>query len=54
MHRYGDHLEITLHARLNENTNILDAHTLSTKLEQELRKALNADTTVHIEPEKRV
>lgn len=54
MHRYGDHLEITLHARLNENTNILDAHALSTKLEQELRKALNADTTVHIEPEKRV
>ncbi len=54
MHRYGDHLEITLHARLHENTNILDAHNLSTKLEQEIRKALNADTTVHIEPEKRV
>jgi len=52
MHRYGDHLEITLHARLSENTNILDAHNFSTKLEQELRKELNADTTVHIEPEK--
>jgi cation diffusion facilitator family transporter len=52
MHRYGDHLEITLHARLNENTKILDAHNFSTKLEQELRKELNADTTVHIEPEK--
>jgi cation diffusion facilitator family transporter len=52
LHRYGDHLEITLHARMDGSTNILDAHNFSTKLEQELRRELNADTTVHIEPEK--
>lgn len=52
VHRYGDHLEITLHARMNGETNIQDAHNLSSSLERELKKELNADTTVHIEPEK--
>ncbi|OQB94499.1 MAG: Ferrous-iron efflux pump FieF [Spirochaetes bacterium ADurb.Bin110] len=52
VHRYGDHLEITLHARLDKKTDIEDAHELSTKLEQKLRNELKADTTVHIEPVK--
>lgn len=52
IHRYGDHLEITLHARLDKKTDIEDAHALSTRLEQRLRNELRADTTVHIEPVK--
>ena len=52
IHRYGEHLEITLHARLDKKTDIEDAHELSTKLEQKLRNELKADTTVHIEPVK--
>ena len=52
LHRYGDHLEITLHARLSGHTSIQNAHDLSTKLEHELHRELNADTTIHIEPEK--
>jgi len=39
---------------MNGETKIQDAHNLSSNLERELKKELNADTTVHIEPEKLV
>ena len=52
IHRYEEHLEITLHARLDKKTDIEDAHELSTKLEQKLKNELKADTTIHIEPVK--
>ncbi|MCX8013239.1 MAG: cation diffusion facilitator family transporter [Rectinema sp.] len=52
IHRYGDHLEVTFHARLNGDANITDAHDLTRKLERGIKEELNADATVHIEPEK--
>lgn len=52
IHRYGDHLEVTFHARLNGDANIADAHDLTVKLERDIKEELNADATVHIEPEK--
>lgn len=52
VHRYGDHLEITLHARINGATDIDAAHAIASRLEQLLREKLHAEATVHIEPEK--
>lgn len=52
IHRYGDHLEVTFHARLNGDANITDAHDLTVRLERGIKEELNADATVHIEPEK--
>ncbi len=52
MHCYGDHVEVTLHIRVNGQTNVNDAHKLSTEIEKKIREELKIETTIHIEPEK--
>jgi cation diffusion facilitator family transporter len=52
IHKYGDHIEITLHARMAGETTINKAHDICNILEKEIKKELNADATLHIEPEK--
>ena len=52
IHKYGDHIEITLHARIAGETTINKAHDICNILEKEIKKELNADATLHIEPEK--
>ncbi|MBN1761685.1 MAG: cation transporter [Methanomicrobia archaeon] len=50
MHRYGDHVELTLHIKLPCEMNLKEAHDLATRLEEAIKKETNAVSTIHIEP----
>ena len=50
IHRYGDHLEVTLHLRMNENYTLGQAHEVVTHIENELRNTLQIEPTIHAEP----
>lgn len=50
IHNYGDHVEFTFHIKVPGNETVLCAHALATKVEQRLKKELNLDATIHIEP----
>ncbi|MFN3412416.1 MAG: cation diffusion facilitator family transporter [Exilispira sp.] len=52
IHRYGDHLEISLHIRMNGIKDVNFAHNISNSIEKALKEELNAEATIHIEPEK--
>jgi cation diffusion facilitator family transporter len=51
VHRYGDHVEATLHIKVRDSMSIKDAHELATKIENRIMEELGWVTTVHIEPE---
>lgn len=53
LHRYGDHLESTMHINLSPNMVLKEAHAVASKIEQTLRHKLKIEATVHIEPLKR-
>ncbi|MCI0512242.1 cation diffusion facilitator family transporter [candidate division KSB1 bacterium] len=50
IHKYGDHLEFTLHIRLPEDMRVDAAHQIASKIEATLRAEFSAETTVHVEP----
>lgn len=50
VHRYGEHTEVTLHIRLPPSTSLSDAHTVATKIENELKRKYGWEVTVHVEP----
>ncbi len=50
IHRYGDHIELTLHCKLPDDMNLKEAHDLATSVEKAIRKELNVEPTIHIEP----
>jgi divalent metal cation (Fe/Co/Zn/Cd) transporter len=50
LHRYGDHREITLHVRLPPDTKLAAAHDIVTTVEDAIRRHLNVEATVHVEP----
>jgi len=50
VHRYGDHIEVTLHLRMDENYSLRQAHDIVTEIEYELRNTLNIEPTIHAEP----
>lgn len=50
IHNYGDHVEFTFHIKVPGNETVLCAHALATKVEQRLKRELNLDATIHIEP----
>ncbi len=52
VHRYGEHVEITLHARLPEGYSLRQAHELSSLLEERIRATLRLEPTIHLEPPK--
>lgn len=52
LHRYGDHLEITLHIRMDKNLDVQSAHDIASLIENKIREELKAEATIHIEPEK--
>jgi cation diffusion facilitator family transporter len=51
VHRYGDHVEITIHARVPGDMTVAQSHRIATRLEDAIRAKVQAETTVHIEPE---
>lgn len=50
IHNYGDHVEFTFHIKVPGNRTVLEAHALATVVEDRIRKELNMDATIHIEP----
>lgn len=52
VHKYGDHLEITLHIRMEGTNDVNYAHEIATSIEKSIRDELKAEATIHIEPEK--
>jgi len=50
VHRYGDHVEITLHIRLDPETPLQKAHEIASKLERTIREKLGWEATIHVEP----
>ncbi len=53
LHRYGDHIELTFHIGMSHNLTLLKAHEQTNKIEQSLRKELNIEATIHMEPQQR-
>jgi cation diffusion facilitator family transporter len=50
IHRYGDHVELTLHCKLPYEMNLKEAHDLATNVEEAIRKEMHVEPTIHIEP----
>ncbi|MBN2089902.1 cation transporter [candidate division KSB1 bacterium] len=50
VHRYGTHQEVTFHVCFPGETTLEQAHTKVDQIEQELRKKLNVEATIHIDP----
>jgi cation diffusion facilitator family transporter len=49
-HRYGDHVEVTLHIMLPGTMNLKKAHDIAAVIEDELRVNCHVESTVHIDP----
>ena len=50
VHRYGDHIEITLHIRLPKDFSLEKAHLIATGLERKIDEEMNMEATIHMEP----
>jgi cation diffusion facilitator family transporter len=50
VHRYGDHVEVTLHLHMPEDLPLRDAHTCAGVIESALRSRLGYEPTIHFEP----
>ncbi|MEM0000397.1 MAG: cation diffusion facilitator family transporter [Desulfurococcaceae archaeon] len=49
-HRYGNHVEVTLHMNLPGNMTLKEAHDIATSVEKAIKKKLGYEATVHVEP----
>lgn len=54
VHRYGNHIEVTLHVRLDGSVSLEEAHRISTEVENAIRRELGWEATVHPEPAKHI
>jgi cation diffusion facilitator family transporter len=50
LHKYGDHTELTFHIRLPNNMSIQEAHSISSAIEEKIRKELDIYSTIHFDP----
>ncbi|MDD5557399.1 MAG: cation diffusion facilitator family transporter [bacterium] len=50
VHRYGDHVEMTLHVRVPAGMNVAEAHETAAAIERAVGGRLGATATVHVEP----
>jgi len=50
IHRYGQHIELTFHIRLNGEMNIRDAHLICKRLEVSIRNKFDYEATIHYDP----
>jgi len=50
LHRYGDHIELTLHLYLPSGMPLIEAHAVADRVETALRDELAIETTVHLDP----
>lgn len=50
LHRYGQHIELTMHIRLPNHITLEEAHKITDSIEDALIKKLNIIATIHMEP----
>lgn len=50
IHKYGDHTEFTLHVKVPGEETVAETHALATQVELRIKRELQMDTTIHIEP----
>ena len=50
IHEYGDHTELTFHINLPGEIDLAQAHHFATQIEMNIRKKLNIESTIHVEP----
>ena len=50
VHRYGDHVEATLHVSFPPGYSLDRAHQVTDRLEEALRRELSIEPTIHMEP----
>jgi cation diffusion facilitator family transporter len=50
IHNYGNHNEITFHIKLPAHISLHEAHKVSAQIENTIRKEMNIEATIHIEP----
>ncbi len=50
MHKYGDHVEVTLHIRLPPEISVSEAHDIASRIEGRLKDRFGWEVTVHVEP----
>ena len=50
IHRYGRHVELTMHIKLPKHTTLQNAHEIADGIETEIAKQLNIEATIHMEP----
>lgn len=49
-HNYGYHKELTFHIAMNGNLSLYKTHQLADKIELQIRKKLQIEATIHIDP----
>ncbi len=54
VHRYGDHVELTMHIRLPKEKTLQEAHAIADKIEADILRKLHIEATIHMEPLKSV
>lgn len=52
LHRYGEHIEMTMHIKLPDSMPLMDAHEIATRVEDRLLEERGISSTIHMEPEK--
>lgn len=50
IHRYGDHMEATLHVMLPATMNLQEAHDIAQGIEKKLREQYQIEATIHMDP----
>lgn len=50
LHRYGEHIEMTMHIKLLGSTSLDEAHEIADNIESQILKQLNIESTIHMEP----
>ena len=50
LHRYGDHVELTMHIRLPKGKTLQEAHAIADDIEAAILSRLNIEATIHMEP----
>ncbi|MEN8119475.1 MAG: cation diffusion facilitator family transporter [Bacteroidota bacterium] len=50
IHNYGNHTEITFHIKLPPHISLSEGHNITEKIESTIRKEMNFEATIHMEP----
>ncbi|MBN1768678.1 MAG: cation transporter [Prolixibacteraceae bacterium] len=50
LHNYVTHIEITFHIRLPGDCTISESHSITKKIENDLRRELEIEATIHVDP----